>query len=156
MIKNYSTTISAERTAGEITALLARKGASSITTEYVGLSLSAITFIISVAGMPVRFCLPSNPEGVAKAMLRERPYTSRMRGWKADYEAKVREQAKWVSWRIVKDWVEAQLALIESGQGDIAQVFMPYALEPNGSDKTMFQLWMGTYEQKALGSGSAA
>lgn len=47
------------------------------------------------------------------------------------------EQAKRVSWRIVKDWVEAQLAIIESGQAEMGEVFMPYAVTISG--ETLFK-----------------
>lgn len=32
------------------------------------------------------------------------------------------------SWRIIKDWVEAQMAITEAGLADVAEVFLPYAI----------------------------
>src|SRR5438552_18436509 len=41
-------------------------------------------------------------------------------------------QAVRVEWRIVKDWVEAQLALIETRMVTAQQVFLPYAIMRDG------------------------
>ena len=45
---------------------------------------------------------------------------------------KTPEQAKRVAWRIVKDWVEAQLAIIETQMVKPEQVFLPYAITQTG------------------------
>ena len=42
-----------------------------------------------------------------------------------------------MTWRIIKDWLNAQLALIEVGQAEMAEVFLPYALTNTG--QTLFQ-----------------
>ena len=42
-----------------------------------------------------------------------------------------------VAWRILKDWVEAQLALIETGMVSVEQVFLPYCQSGNG--ETLFE-----------------
>ena len=36
------------------------------------------------------------------------------------------------AWRIVKDWVEAQMALVETRMVTVPQVFLPYTLMRNG------------------------
>jgi hypothetical protein len=43
------------------------------------------------------------------------------------------EHAINVAWRVIKDWVEAQLALIEANQVKIEQVFLPYAITAQGN-----------------------
>jgi len=43
-----------------------------------------------------------------------------------------KEQAARVAWRVVKDWLEAQLAMIEAGMVDLEQVFLAYAQNPAG------------------------
>jgi hypothetical protein len=43
-----------------------------------------------------------------------------------------------VAWRIVKDWVEVQLALIESGQATLPQLFLPHAVRADG--RTLFEV----------------
>lgn len=46
-----------------------------------------------------------------------------------------------VAWRIVKDWVEAQMALIESGLAELPEVFLPYAVKPDG--RTVYDEFKG-------------
>lgn len=41
------------------------------------------------------------------------------------------EQALRVAWRIVKDWVEAQLAIVETKMVKTEQVFLPYMMNGN-------------------------
>lgn len=153
-ILNYTTEIAPEKTIGEITSLLVRKGARSINTEYrEDGSIQAVAFIMLVGGVPVRFVLPSNAEGVAGVMLKEKPFNPSYHGWgKEDqYKAKFAKQAERVSWRILKDWIEAQLALIESGQAELAQVFMPYATASNG--RTMYELFVESNQKQLSGGG---
>ncbi len=137
-ILNYTTKVPIARSISEIQALLSRKGAQSITQEYEGGTVSALSFAIKVGLVVVRFALPVNTEGVLKAMT-----SSGVRN-------RSPEQAQRVAWRILKDWIEAQMALIESGQAALAQVFMPYAQQRDG--RTMYELWFEN-NQKALPNG---
>ncbi len=43
------------------------------------------------------------------------------------------QQAIDIAWRVIKDWVEAQLVLIEANQVKIEQVFLPYAITSQGN-----------------------
>lgn len=38
-----------------------------------------------------------------------------------------------VSWRIVKDWVEAQMAIVEAQLAEVGEVFLPYAVTKKGN-----------------------
>lgn len=150
-IMNYSTEVPPERTVGEITALLIRKGARQITTEFDdNQELAGISFMMPVGGIPIFFRLPANVAGVFAALKRDEPWNSRRQATADVYYRKLGEKAKWVAWRILKDWVAAQCALIESNQAEAAQVFMPYAQQKDG--QTMFQLWLDA-NQRQLGSG---
>lgn len=84
-------------------------------------------------------------------MLAEKPWSSsRHRISRDTYTQKIKAQAEWVAWRILKDWVAAQMALIESGQAQAAQVFLPYATEQSG--RTIYELFVEN-NHKQLGSG---
>lgn len=52
--------------------------------------------------------------------------------------------------RIVKDWVRAQLALIESGQATLPQLFLPHAVRADG--RTLFEV-VAAEPQLLLGRG---
>lgn len=152
-IKNYTTSIAEDKTVAEIMGLLAGKGARSIKIDYDELNRpSALSFMISIQDWPVPFKLPCNFEGVFKTMKAER--TRHVYQWERD--PKNKEQARRVAWRIIKDWVAAQMALIEAEQASLAQVFLPYAVvNQNGNaGLTMFdQFMLQVAGQKQLTTG---
>lgn len=138
-ILNYTTKIDPAKTASEIQALLGAKGAQSVSTQYLKGEAVAIYFALDVNGQMINFRLPSNWEGVLRVLKGDR---------KVPWPLKNEKQAKRTSWRIVKNWVEAQLAIIESGQAQIAEVFLPYAVTSNG--QTLYEK-LGQSPQLLLG-----
>jgi len=129
-ILNYSTKIDANKTIGEIQGKLAKSGAKKIVIDYDDEGLpSGITFACVIAsGKMVYFSLPSKWEGVLKAMEKT----------KVTKSLKNKEQALRVSWRIIKVWIEAQLAIIEAELAELPEVFLPYAVTKDGD--TMYEL----------------
>ncbi len=128
-ILNYTTKIDSGKSAAEIQNLLGMKGAQSVSMQFANQEPVAVFFSIEVNDTPINFRLPCNWEGVLNAMKRDK---------KMPFKNKTIDQAKRTAWRIIKDWVEAQLALIEAGQADMAEVFMPYMI--NSSGKTIFKM----------------
>jgi hypothetical protein len=122
-ILNFSTTIEVSKTVGEISAMLAKAKAAAILTELEGGFVSAISFRINTEFGILTFRLPANTQRVYQTIVRDRRIPPRIR---------TREQAARVAWRILKDWLEAQLAMIEVGLVDLEQVFLPYAQNENG------------------------
>lgn len=127
-ILNYTTKISCEKTCGEIQEVLGKKGAKSVSAQYENGELKAIFFSIDINEQPVNFRLPCNWKGVLAAFKLDRSVPR---------SSENEQQAKMTAWRIIKSWVEAQLALIEAGQAEMAEVFMPYAYTASG--QTLFQ-----------------
>ncbi len=130
-ILNYTTKISAYKTVGEIQSLLGKKGVKSISINYDKGRPSAILFVLVVGQIDVGFRLPCNVEGVLKAMQNDRSIPR---------SNKTSEQAERTAWRIIKDWVQAQMAIVEAGQAVMEEVFMPYAVMRN-TNQTMFQVF---------------
>lgn len=128
-ILNYTTTISIEKTIAEIQIKLARAGAQAILSEYNedGI-ISALSFRIKTSQGFLSFRLPSKQDGVYRNLV-DNP--------KIRPGLKTHEQAARVAWRIVKDWLEAQLAIIEADMADIKEVFLPYA--QNQAGKTLYE-----------------
>jgi len=133
-ILNYTTKIDPTRTVGEIQTILAKAGVTAVSIEYRQTQPVAVVFTLDVAGQPVNFRLPSRWQGVQKR-LQEDGVTKRLQS---------EEQAIRVAWRIVKDWVEAQLAIVEAGVAEMPEVFLPYAVNPQ-SGKTLYQEFEGNY-----------
>lgn len=126
-ILNYTTKIEAVRTVGELQQLLASHGCEKVTIDYRDRQPVALTFVARGPAGLLAFALPCNWEGVQKVLQKQR-VESRYRS---------PEQAIRVAWRIIKVWVEAQLALIEAGQATTQEVFLPYAVTKSGS--TLYQ-----------------
>lgn len=130
-ILNYTTKVDAHKTLAEIQRRLVAKGAQSVSVDYEPNGTpSAVTFMIPVNEKPIHFRLPSNYQGVEKAMQRAKG---------VPYRLQTREQAVRVCWRILKDWIEAQMAIIEAGQAQLSEVFLAYALNDKG--QTLFQFF---------------
>lgn len=127
-ILNYTTSIDSEKTIAEITKILVKSGANKIVADYKDGIPTGVTFCLMVDGRMVGFCLPANYEGVLMAMKKDN---------KVPQRACTKEQALRVSWRIVKDWVEAQMAIVEAKLADVAEVFLPYAITKSGN--TLYQ-----------------
>lgn len=128
-ILNYTTGIKTEKTAAEIQEKLAKAKAQAVLTEYDSEGIMcAMSFRINTPYGMVFFRLPANAEGVYQALRKD---------GKVPNKLKTKEQAARVAWRILKDWVEAQLAIVDAQMAGIAEVFLPYAQGPDG--KTMYQ-----------------
>lgn len=127
-ILNYTTKISHHKTLGEISECLVSHGATKVVTDYDNGIPIKVTFGIDINGNLVGYELPANYRGVLKAMERNKKIPRNMVN---------EEQAIRVSWRIVKDWIEAQMAIVEADVADLAQVFLPYAVTKNGT--TLYQ-----------------
>lgn len=121
-ILNYTTSVEVTKTVGEIYSLLARSGAREISTEYGNGQITAIRFVMTHADQPLSFRIEPRPDGVLKSMNRDRVPQGK----------RTAVQAQRVAWRIMKNAVEAQMAIFESLQGDIAEVFLPYAIDGQG------------------------
>lgn len=128
-ILNYSTGINPLKTCGEIMAMLAAKGASAIQIEYANGLPCGMSFKIDCDGQSIPFRIPANPVGVLQALKRSAPPSMR-----------TPEQAQRVAWRIMKDYIEVQLAVVESQQAQFAEVFMGYAIVQGG--QTLFERFM--------------
>lgn len=141
---NYTTSISAEKTVSEIQSKLAKAGAHQILHEYDGFgNVSALSFRIKGKFGDMAFRLPANIAAV-ESILRKQFRRGRF---------VTTEQATRVGWRILKDWVEAQLALIETGMVTVEQVFLPYAQNEQG--QTVYEYYLEKkFKQLALTEGS--
>lgn len=135
-IKNYTTEISAERSIAEIEKLLASFGTTEIRKEYLGDGrIHALSFKIEGDV----FKLPANVNGVKHIMFKDKRDSSRR-----DVMRNRDIRAYNVAWRVIKDWVHAQLSLIFSNQAPPKQLFFGHMYD---GKRTMYQFYL---EEKAL------
>ncbi len=123
-ILNYTTSIACEKTIMEIQKCLVKHGATKIVTDYTDQTPTAVTFCLILNGKLTAFLLPANYSGVLESMKSDSKIPRRLL---------TDEHALKVSWRIVKDWVEAQMAIVEAQLADVAEVFLPYAITKSGT-----------------------
>jgi len=122
-----TTRIDPQKTVGQIQEVLGKYGASAIRMDYeVGLVVS-VSFTIQINGNQVPFRLPCRWESVLETLM------GRIRGDRSEeYLENKRDeytpQAKRIAWRQILRWVEAQLALVETGMVKMVEVFIPYML----------------------------
>jgi hypothetical protein len=154
-IKNYTTEVAEDRTVHEIMGLLAQKGARSIQVDYDDRNRpQGISFIIVVMDTPIPFKLPCDFDGVFKYMASE--YKDRGARIRFERNPNSMPQARRIAWRIIKDWVAAQMALIDAGQAAMAQVFLPYVKMQAQGGITMYDNFLQQVaRQKLLASGDA-
>ncbi len=131
-ILNYTTTINCEKTISEIMKCLVKHQATKIVTDYDGETPTSLTFCLIINDKMIAFSLPANYSGVLKAMQKDKKVPKRLL---------TKEQALKVSWRIVKDWVEAQMGIVDANLADMAEVFLPYAVTRNGM--TLYKEMLG-------------
>ena len=123
-ILNYTTSINPEKTVAEIQMKLAKAGAQAVLSEYDENGImKALSFRINTVNGSLSFRLPSNIEGIYRKLI-DNPKVPR--------KLQSHEQATRVAWRILKDWLEAQLAIIDAEMADIKEVFLPYAQNQQG------------------------
>ncbi len=139
---NYTTKIDVEKTIGEIQKMLSLRGASQILTDYEEGYVKALSFRLTLGEQTISFKLPCDWNPVLQ-LLKDDP--------KVPVKLCVREQAVRVAWRIVKDWVEAQMALVETNMAQMGEVFLPYAVMKGG--QTLFEQ-MQENPSNLLGSGN--
>lgn len=128
-ILNYTTKIDFYKTITEITQILSKAGANKVVMDNENGLPVALTFTINWNGNMVAFALPCHHKGVLKAMHKNK---------KVARSQCTDEQALRVGWRITKNWVETQLAIVEAEMAELPEVFLPYAITKNG--KTMYEL----------------
>ena len=134
-IKNYTTKIPAVQTVGEIQGLLAQHGARKVMMDYSDDGrVESVTFGLLVNGSLAGFKIDAKPDGVANVMKKD--------GIKCDSV-----QAERIAWRNVKDWIAAQLALVETEQASMQQVFLPYLVS---GEKTLYEKMISSGFQPEL------
>lgn len=121
-LKNYTSEIPVDTTIARIERLLVNAGANGIRKLYENGQCCAIVFQIQLDRV-FEIKLPANVEHCLDALWSD--YTkSSVRGRKEKED--FREQAGRTAWKLVQDWAEVQVSLIQLKQVETLEVFMPY------------------------------
>ena len=150
--RDYTTKIPARRTATECQHVLMEFGAPSVTITTEDRNPAGLSFELDTAYGRRAYRVPVHADGV-RELLRQ---VDKEGGWPPSARAK-RDVGRWltpghardVAWRIMLDWLKAQLAIIAARQVTADEVLLPYML--TSPDTTVYQAYAA--EQAALGPG---
>jgi len=123
-----TTGIDAGRSAAEIVAELVKAGATAINTDYEGGVIIGLRWVMKVRGVDQLFSMPVRIAPVEKLLLARR----KGRPTSIDDRARIAEQARRVAWRQLLRWTQAQMAMIQCGMAESAEVFFAYLQSPGG------------------------
>ncbi len=84
--------------------------------------VDSLSFILEIDGKEIGFKLPAKVRNVETIFKRE--------GIKLD--EKGLQQAYRTAWANIRDWLDAQMALIDTEQVQIEEVFLPYVVQRDG------------------------
>ena len=136
-IKNYTTKIAVEKTVAEIELILSKHGANKILKDYNGAGyITGISFMVETPAGSIPFKLPIDLP--AWTALINRAVEEKKLPLRFENDA---DQARRVGWRVIKDWVDAQLAIVETQTVSIEQVFLPYAFDAL-TNKTVYEKFL--------------
>ena len=146
---NYTTRVLVSQTVGEVQQLLGAPGASAILIAYEDRSPVGVSFTLAgPGGASHAFTLPVAVDAVYRLLnSAEAEEDIRRRLRKAPGPLQTREHAARVAWRTAKDWLEAQLALVQARMVTLEQVMLPY-LHVDGQ-VTLYEAWSQN-EQRAI------
>ena len=125
-ILNYTTTVDSFKTVSEIEYILMKHKAKSIMKNYDGESITGLSFLIDTGIQQIPVRLPVKVDECLKVLKKEKRENPRKQ------IKDTREQAERVAWRILKDWVEAQMALLDIEIVRFEEIFLPYIQTNNG------------------------
>lgn len=127
MIKNF--TSKSKNSFDVIQKCLAQHGAQKLMFDYNNQGeVSALSFALEIDGRILGFKLPARIDQVENIIGKQ------IRGLRGE---KLHEQAYRTGWANIRDWVTAQMALVDTQMARPEEVFLPYMTNKNG--KTLFE-----------------
>jgi hypothetical protein len=131
-IRNYTSSVSADKSVLMIEKVLIEMGATNIAKEYQNGRVFAISFAIRNGDGMLPFRLPGKVEPIKKLFVStfRRPTSTQIKS--------CGEQAERTAWKNVYEWVAIQATMIKLEQAEITEVFFPYLYNMN-TGKTLFE-----------------
>ncbi len=125
-IKNYTTKVDAYTSIGEIQGALAKFGAKKVMIDYDNGKPVSVAFALEGSFGTAGFKIPAPVDGTLRVFQKQKLKASP-------------EQAEMTAWRNARDWVLAQLALVECCDVPVEQVFLPYLTNRDG--QTLYEAY---------------
>jgi hypothetical protein len=132
-IRNYTSEIPASRSIASIMQRLVDHGASEVAASYVDKRVVGLVFVIPGGDskhIPIR--LPARSKQIAVVLRRSYKKVN-------DATAKrIEEQAERTAWKLLDEWIQIQLNLIQLEQIEFLEAFLPFVWNP-ALEKTFFE-----------------
>jgi len=143
---DYTSTVPVSRTVAQVQAILVEHGARAVMMEYDDRGrITALAFNVKMPNGDLQIRLPIDAAATLRVLQRQAD----------NREIPVRyareEHAYRVAWRIIKDWVEAQMSLLETEMVRMEQIFLPYVITPGG--QTVYQVMVEKHFLLGPGEG---
>ncbi len=125
-LKNFSTSIEVEKTVTEIERMLVKFGAKKTLKEYDDLgNIVGLAFTVDTMNGEMPIKLPARIDRIQKVFkVQVSKKLLANRYWDGEW---AKAQAARTAWRTIKDWVDAQFALISIEMVKVEEIFLPYA-----------------------------
>ncbi len=117
-IKNYTSSVPVERTISYIEQELVKIGVTHIEKNYENGKPIGIIFSIMLP-QKLSFMIPANITSAYEILKTIPEYKSKNKEW-------LEAQANRTAWKIIFNWVEVQVAMVQLKQADAMEVFLPY------------------------------
>lgn len=144
-IKNYTSDVAVNKSLGLIKKRLVSAGATHIAEFYNEQThiLEGIIFQIRVKDNYVTYKLPSNvPEVVIY-------FVAAIKKAHKGTRERVIDQAVRTAWKILADWVDIQISMVEIGKREVQELFFQYAYSQI-KDKTIYEMLQNNYVNNLL------
>lgn len=125
-LKNTYTTLPAEKYISLTQQALVKAGAVGVQYKFENGRIVGLMFALTLGENTIEFKLPIKWQNFQKVLKGE----GNKRWNDEDYVYRV-------AWACTKDWIEAQMAFIESESVTVPQVFLPFAVAKDG--ETLFE-----------------
>ena len=121
--------MSAQQSINEIQQMLIKAGARKLMMDYDdGGNPVNISFMLEVKGVPLPIRLPARLQKVG-LIIYDKAFN--------DLSPTQLLQVHTTGWANIRDWIEAQLALLQTEMVEIQEIFLPYIVQRGG--KTVFE-----------------
>ncbi len=143
---DYTTSVPVSRTVAQVQAILVEHGARAVMMEYDDRGrITALAFNIKMPNGDLPIRLPIDAAATLRVLQRQ----ADNREIPGRYAKE--EHAYRVAWRIIKDWVEAQMSLLETEMVKMEEIFLPYVITPGG--QTVYQVMVEKHFLLGPGEG---
>jgi hypothetical protein len=135
----YTTAVPVSRTVAEVQEMLVAHGADAVGLRYSDGQPVGIQFTLATPQGAQAYALPVEVDAVHKLLI-QHVEAGGIRGGMSRATASSRPHAARVAWRVLRQWLEAQLAMIEAQMVRLDQVMLPYMIADR-TGRTLYELY---------------